>query len=297
MSIGYPDPTNRVKPSSSPGNTGILVVDEDPAFQLGLKTFLKEYVGFDQVFSARGGAEALKLIESEESIEIVTLDYEMPGMNGIEVLKNLAATEHRPLSVMMITGYPSDDLEAEFRSFQASNLLTADFVAKPVEFEKLEPLVMRAHEELLAGKNAAEAPQPVGNEVVEVPLHAEEPGDLEHSMAEMEAKLSAQSLQLDELKKEVGSQQGRWRSDVFIVIILALATWIAAEFGLFESLKPKWEQLKSDVKESFVPAKPAPPGATDPVPLPEAQKKQNAIPLPMPRESPDPAPDSSGDPL
>jgi len=297
MSIGYPDPNTQVNPSSSPGNTGILVVDEDPAFQLGLKTFLKEYVGFDQVFSARSGAEALKLIASEQSIEVVTLDYEMPGMNGIEVLKHLADTDHRPLSVMMITGHPSEDLEAEFRGFQSPNLLTADFVAKPVEFEKLEPLILRAHAVLLANKNATEKPSTDTAQEMESPPLVEETDDLEHTIAEMEAKLSAQSLQLDELQKGMRSQQGRWRSDVFIILILALATWIAAEFGVFENLRPKWEQLKSDIQESVAPGDPASPEKAEVAPVPESGKTPNSIPAPKALESQAPAPVSGGDPL
>lgn len=293
MSIGTIDTKSQIADSPSTSRAGILVVDEDPAFQLGLKTFLKEYVGFDRVFTARNGKEALELIEKEESIEVVTLDYEMPGMNGIQMLRNLTDTDHRPLSVMMVTGYPSDELEDEFHSFQSPTLLTTHFVAKPVEFEKLEPLVLSAHDELLAAKNKpAEAPD--SDVVMEAespltsPLAPADPEDLEHTVAEMEAKLSAQSIQLNELEKKVESQSGRWRSDLFLVVMLVIAAWIAAEFGLFDSLKPTWENLKADIRSSFA-AEKAENDATETAS--EETAPEAAIPEPAPAPQADPMPE------
>src|SRR6056297_117887 len=156
MSIGLPEEESPLESLPVPGKEGILVVDEDPAFQLGLKTFLKEYVGFNEVFAARSGREALDILNREESIDVITLDYQMPGMNGSEVMEELSKSAPRPLSVMMITGYPSDELEATFRGFSSPTLLADYFLHKPVEFEKLEPLVLKAHEELLAAEAAEE---------------------------------------------------------------------------------------------------------------------------------------------
>ncbi len=283
MSIGNPDPRILATEPPSSSRGAILVVDEDPAFQLGLKTFLKEYVGFDRVFTARNGAEALEIIEAEESIEVVTLDYEMPKTNGIEMLRALANTDHQPLSVLMITGYPSEELEADFRSFDSSNLIAAEFISKPVEFEKLEPLILKAHQELLARKASSEEAPPeaplVSRAETLVPVLAGSE-DLEHTIAELEAKLSAQTLQISELQKEVQSQQSRWRTDVFLVIFLAAVTWLAAEFGLFESLRPKWEQWKSQIGETIRPAE-----SDSEEAIPETSRSPE---IPLPEEDGDP---------
>lgn len=290
MSIGHPDPNTQMTEPPSPGQAAILVVDEDPAFQLGLKTFLREYVGFDKVFTARSGAEALDIIEKEESVEVVTLDYEMPKMNGIELLESLKNVEHQPLSVLMITGYPSNELEAEFRSFDSPDLIAAQFVSKPVEFEKLEPLVLKAHQDLLARKNSRgnttpeETPAAAEPETL-APVHTE-PEELEHTIVELEAKISAQSLQLDELKKEVRSQQSRWRTDVLLVIFLAAITWLAAEFGLFESLRPKWEKMKDQISETIRPVE----SETREVEAPSSEPATG-----LPPDSP--RPQSDGEPL
>lgn len=126
----------------------VLIVDEDPAFQLGLKTFLKEYVGFSEVHTARDGVEALERIASTPSIEIVTLDYKMPRMDGLEFLTRLQSEAPRSMSVIMITGYPSDQLEEQFRSHRSERLHTEYFLTKPIEFEKLETVILDSYESL-----------------------------------------------------------------------------------------------------------------------------------------------------
>ena len=90
MSVGPSETETPLELAPTLGRAGILVVDDDPAFQLGLKTFLREYAGFENVFTARSGYEALTLIDSEPSIEVITLDNVMPGMSGMDMLAKLA---------------------------------------------------------------------------------------------------------------------------------------------------------------------------------------------------------------
>ena len=63
MSIGLPEKEKPLKELPPLDEGGILVVDDDPAFQLGLKTFLREYAGFEKVFTA-GNAEEILAIEN-----------------------------------------------------------------------------------------------------------------------------------------------------------------------------------------------------------------------------------------
>lgn len=218
----------------------ILVVDEDPAFQLGLKTFLREYVGFEKVFTARSGQEALDFIRAEPSIEVVTLDYRMPGMNGIEMLAALRAQATRPLAVLMITGQASDDLKSEFRAQGSDLVLATHFLTKPVQFEKLEPVVLAAHEEVAAAKRrererASARPSPVAG------ADAGEAGNLA-------AKLEAQSDRLAAVEREVRAQRGKWRADFWKVAFVLLLLWLAGQFGLAETLQPHWAKAKEAVR-------------------------------------------------
>ncbi|MCB1079124.1 MAG: response regulator, partial [Verrucomicrobiae bacterium] len=149
MSAGPPSdsPLELTSPLSL-DSAGVLIVDEDPAFQLGLKTFLKEHVGFASVRVANNGREALKLLREDPSIELLTLDYRMPELDGLGLLEHLKENPPRPLAVVMITGYPSDRLEEEFRGFHSPMLKTESFVSKPVDFAALEPVVLKAYESL-----------------------------------------------------------------------------------------------------------------------------------------------------
>lgn len=241
MSIGLPSsvpPT--VPPISAPlAHAGILVVDEDPAFQLGLKTFLREYVGFEKVCTAASGQAALDQIYADPSIEVVTLDYRMPGLSGIDVMRDLSKNLSRPLSVLMITGYPSDELEREFYSLASPKLLASRFLAKPVAFEKLEPLLLRAHEEFLT------ACQPVFLAAEEASAasagHDDAPAAITEGLALSNASLAAHSERIAALEAEVHSLRGKWRRDFFRVVGLALGLWLAGQFGMYEKLAPSWK--------------------------------------------------------
>ena len=64
----------------------ILIVDDEPTIIHSLKGLLIDD-GFE-VISASNGYSAMKLIESE-SPDLVLLDIWMPGMDGIETLKEI----------------------------------------------------------------------------------------------------------------------------------------------------------------------------------------------------------------
>lgn len=242
MNYGLPREENPLDAPPLPGSAGILVVDEDPAFQLGLKTFLREYVGFEKVFTARNGQEALDFIQAEPSIEVVTLDYRMPGMSGIEVLQSLRDASFRPLAVLMITGYPSDELESEFHALGTETLLTTHFLPKPVEFEKLEHLVLEAHEEVLRVKQRSIEPTPEAEAEVDQ-------GD--RLLAKLKDKIERQSIRLSDIEHELKAQRGKWRSDFRKLAFLVFAVWIASQFGFIDRVAPHWERLKETITASF----------------------------------------------
>jgi CheY-like chemotaxis protein len=265
MSIGLPSTAPpSVPPISAPlAHAGILVVDEDPAFQLGLKTFLREYVGFEKVCTAASGQAALDQIYADPSIEVVTLDYRMPGLSGIDVMRDLSKNLTRPLSVLMITGYPSDELEREFYSLATPKLLACRFLTKPVAFEKLEPLLLRAHEEFLT------ACQPVYLATEEVHTNSGEQAGVTAAIPEgialSQASLAAHSERIAALEEEVHSLRGKWRRDFFRVALLVLGLWLAGQFGIYDKLAPSWkvgiEWFAQFVTEPFTHVKKIPPGA------------------------------------
>jgi CheY-like chemotaxis protein len=255
------------------GNSAILIVDEDPAFQLGLKTFLREYVGFEKVFIARSGQEALDFLRAEPSIDLVTVDYRMPGMSGIEMLETLGGVLERPLAVLMITGFPSDELEAEFRALGSENLLTSHFISKPVQFEKLEHLVLAAHDEVIAARQRA-------LEAAEAKAAGAATESLTDDPGLLLTKLDLQSARLDELENELKKQRGKWRSDFWKLAFVLFAFWIAGQFGLLQKIEPHWEKMKEAVSASF----------SFKAPTPRAETPAPAAPAPAAESSNTPAP-------
>ena len=115
----------------------ILLVDDETDF---VETMTKRFgIRKMPIASASSGAEALKLVD-EEDFDVIILDVRMPGMGGLEVLRQIRAK--RPLTeVIMLTGHASLDA-----GMQGMNLGAYDYVLKPADFDELLDKVRRAAE-------------------------------------------------------------------------------------------------------------------------------------------------------
>lgn len=108
------------------GASRILVVDDDPEMRILLRRVLEE--GPFEVIEAEDGEAALEKL-GEGGIDLVTLDLNLPGMKGSEVLERIRRSPRsRDLPVVVATGY--GDPEVEIRLFEAG---ADDFVVKPVD--------------------------------------------------------------------------------------------------------------------------------------------------------------------
>jgi len=235
MTIGLPEAEEPLSSSSSSlRNAGVLVVDEDAAFQLGLKTFLREYVGFEKVFSATSGEEALELIQNEESINVITLDYRMPGLTGIDVLEKLSENTPRALTVLMITGYPSDELEKRFRSYNSSKLITSQFLTKPVEFEKLETIILQSYEDLKASQRLTKTLTGEAHDET-APIAPEDSSlmgpEIQESLEALEAKVTLATTKIEELHSRLPSIQERFWLGVLKLCSVVILIWLVLQLG------------------------------------------------------------------
>ena len=85
-----------------------LTVDDSSGARLHGAQALSE-LGF-QVFAASSGPEALALLERIGPVDVVLLDWEMPDMTGLEVLKRLRADpRYRDMIVVMATSLADPD--------------------------------------------------------------------------------------------------------------------------------------------------------------------------------------------
>lgn len=107
-----------------------MVVDDAE----GIRTYLKNLLslqGYD-VLLAESGSEAIEMLKNGAKPQVMILDIVMPGMDGIEVLRNLREKwPEIPAIMLSVVGKASTIVDA-------MNLGAADYLNKPFEEEELE---------------------------------------------------------------------------------------------------------------------------------------------------------------
>ena len=112
----------------SPQAISVLVVDDDPAFRVGLCAALKTS-GYCAE-TARGAAEALQYL-LEHPVHLVLLDINMPGVDGLEACRRIRAAAPQAGVVMLTVR----DSEAD--KVMALDAGADDYVTKPFHFQEL----------------------------------------------------------------------------------------------------------------------------------------------------------------
>ncbi|MFC1821874.1 response regulator [Thermodesulfobacteriota bacterium] len=107
----------------------ILLVDDEEDFVEMLSLRL-EATG-QNVTPAYSGKECLDILR-QKAIDVVILDVKMPGMDGIETLKEIK--KHFPLvEVIMMTGHGTVEMAVE----EWKQLGAFDYMLKPADFDEL----------------------------------------------------------------------------------------------------------------------------------------------------------------
>jgi DNA-binding NarL/FixJ family response regulator len=93
----------------------ILIADDHTVVRFGLKTILNSQEGWEVIGEAKSGAEALALTIQLEP-DVVILDINMPGMNGLDALK--AIRERLPATrAVVLTLHASQELVHQIKRF------------------------------------------------------------------------------------------------------------------------------------------------------------------------------------
>ena len=115
----------------------ILVVDDEPDMEILFEQrFRKEIKSGEMDFIfANSGISALNYLNQQDHEFVLILsDINMPGMSGLELLKQIKQKyKTPPPTVMMITAYGD-----EFNYNQAMSLGADDFLTKPIDFTALK---------------------------------------------------------------------------------------------------------------------------------------------------------------
>lgn len=111
----------------------ILVVDDEIAIRNVLREFLN-LKGFE-VHTASNGPTAIAKVKRVKP-HIVLLDVMIPGMGGMEILKEIKKIDP-PVGVIMVTAIYDNELAR-----RAVALGAYDYLTKPVDFNYLETVLM-----------------------------------------------------------------------------------------------------------------------------------------------------------
>lgn len=102
----------------------VLVVDDSAFMRVALRKMMEEDAGIEVIDVARNGQEAIEKIQKLKP-DLVTMDIEMPVMDGLTALKTIMA-DH-PVPVIMISSLTEEGADA---TFQALEYGAVDFIPK-----------------------------------------------------------------------------------------------------------------------------------------------------------------------
>ncbi|MEK6680327.1 MAG: response regulator transcription factor [Nitrospirota bacterium] len=102
----------------------ILIADDHAIVRKGLKQILADAPDIASIDEAGSGQEALKKVR-ENNYNVVLLDISMPGMSGVDVLKQLK-TERPKLPVLILTMHPEEQYAVRILKAGASGYLTKE---------------------------------------------------------------------------------------------------------------------------------------------------------------------------
>lgn len=125
----------------------VMVVDDSAFMRVALSRIIASETGFEVVATACNGSEALEKIPSLDP-DVVTLDVEMPGLNGLETLRHIMNQFPRP--VIMVSAVTEEGAEQTFNALAGGAF---DYVPKRLSPSSLDILHIR--QDLIAKIRAA----------------------------------------------------------------------------------------------------------------------------------------------
>ena len=109
-------------------NTTILIVDDDEMMLQMAEYILKQNTPY-KILRANSGMQCLKTLQSGEHVDLILLDIQMPGMDGIKTMELLKKHDDwRFIPVMFLTA--SSDRETVLK---AGQLGAIGYIKKPFE--------------------------------------------------------------------------------------------------------------------------------------------------------------------
>jgi len=131
-----------------------VIVDDDEIDRLTVLSFAKKFPNLDILGACSDAEEALEIIENN-TVDILFLDIDMPGLSGVELRKKA----NQVPCCIFITSHPEFAVE----SFE---LETLDFIVKPLKFDRFEQTMRRIDDFFEIRKKAHLFESSIGGDVI-----------------------------------------------------------------------------------------------------------------------------------
>ena len=129
-------------PTAKNRDIRILVLDDEP-FMLKLITNMLGNLGYTRIETFANGHAALeRLDDGSKIVDLIMLDLNMPGMDGVEFIRNLADRTYRG-SLVLVSGVEKRILETAHRLAQGRRMKILGHLQKPVKPQDLEAMLQR----------------------------------------------------------------------------------------------------------------------------------------------------------
>jgi two-component system, cell cycle sensor histidine kinase and response regulator CckA len=126
-----------VMSGKSSGEGTVLVIEDDPHMAKATSRLLRS-IGF-KVLLATTGQEAIEVCHARgDEIDVVLLDMVLPGMSGMETLRQMRSLRSG-IKVILMSGHDKQESMDCFASMQLDG-----FVSKPFDYIELENVVRTA---------------------------------------------------------------------------------------------------------------------------------------------------------
>jgi DNA-binding NarL/FixJ family response regulator len=102
----------------------VIIVDDHPLFRSGLKQILDEEYDMEVVAEA-GNAQQLYRVIKERKWDVIILDINLPGENGLDILKELKY-QYKKVSVLFLSNHPESQYGIRALKAGASGYMTKE---------------------------------------------------------------------------------------------------------------------------------------------------------------------------
>lgn len=104
--------------------TRVILADDHPVIRTGIRSLLERAPDIQVIAEAASGDEALHLVQTLDA-DVLVLDMEMPGANGVEVARQIRAAGLR-VRVLVLSAYAHDEMIAEILTQGAAGYLVKE---------------------------------------------------------------------------------------------------------------------------------------------------------------------------